>query len=74
MEGKSLGFHLEHVIMRLTLKCILCVNESRVGMGKAIEGCAVPEVSSEAFLVEGRNSFHRQAFGGVGENTPRTEA
>lgn len=39
MGGKSLGFHLEHVIMRLTLKCILCVNASRVGMGKDIEGC-----------------------------------
>lgn len=74
MEAKSLGFHLEHVIMRLTLKCILCVNESHVGMGKDIEGCTVAEVSSEAFLVEGRNSLHTQAFGGVRENTPRTEA
>lgn len=74
MEGKSLGFHLEHVIMRLTLKCILCVNASRVGMRKAIEGCVVAEVSSGAFLVEGRNSFRTQAFGGVRENTPRTEA
>lgn len=60
--------------MRLTLKCILCVNASRVGMGKDIEGCAVAEVSSEAFLVEGTNSFHPQAFGGVRENTPCTEA
>lgn len=43
-------------------------------MGKDIEGCTVAEISSEAFLVEGRNSLHTQAFGGVRENTPRTEA
>lgn len=60
--------------MRLTLRYILCVNASRVGMGKDIEGCTVAEVSSEAFLSEGRNSFHTQAFGGVRENTPCTEA
>lgn len=71
---KSLGFHPEHVIIRLTLECILCVNASRIGMGKDFGGCSVAEVSSEAFLVEGKNSFHSQGFGGGRESTPCTEA
>lgn len=43
-------------------------------MGKDIGGCTVAEVSSEAFLVEGRNFFHTQDFGGVRESTSCTEA
>lgn len=43
-------------------------------MGKDFGGCSVAEVSSEAFLVEGKNSFHSQDFGGVRESTPCTEA
>lgn len=71
---KSVGFRPEHVIIRLTMKCILYVNVPRVGMGKDIVGCSVAEVSSEAFSVEERKFFHTQDIAGVREGSPCTEA
>jgi len=44
-------------------------------MGEDIGVCIIAEVSSEAFLVEGRKDFfHTQGFREARESTPCTEA